>query len=187
MVPVIHDIRAMCNPVEDINLMKRVAVLMEGSVRQRQEEVEQMRSELKPLTSKLVSARQSCQRPTSVPTPAAHAQTISKLDAKRFKLVKSIEEGEGALNEKEAEYRRLKAELKELEEKDVTNDVELDGTAVRLNLYRELGFQWVEDKASDEASKIIIRSESDDVHLVRLDDSLRDFELKNRLWELNSK
>lgn len=129
--------------------MKRVAVLMEESVRQRQEEVEQTRSELKrafreripltmvaetyhnilALTSKLVSARQSCQRPTSVPSPAAHAQTISKLDAKRFKLVKSIEEGEGALNEKEAEYSRLKAELKELEEKDVTNDVELDGTA----------------------------------------------------------
>ncbi|KAG8954056.1 hypothetical protein FRC04_001040 [Tulasnella sp. 424] len=119
----------MCNPVEDINLMKRVAVLMEESVRSRQEEVEQMRSELKPLTSKLVSARQSSQRPPNVPSPAAHAQTISKLDAKRFKLVKSIEEGEGALNEKEAEYRRLKAELKELEEKDVTNDVELDGTA----------------------------------------------------------
>ncbi|KAG8925984.1 hypothetical protein FRC00_003384 [Tulasnella sp. 408] len=137
------------------------------------------------LTSKLVSARQSCQRPTSVPSPAAHAQTISKLDAKRFKLVKSIEEGEGALNEKEAEYSRLKAELKELEEKDVTNDVELDGTA--LNLYRELGFQWVEDKASGEAPKVIIRSESDDVHLVPLDGSVRDFELKNRLWELNSK
>lgn len=129
--------------------MKRVAVLMEESVRSRQEEVEQMRSELKrtsrdgvsltaiaktyriilALTSKLVSARQSSQRPPNVPSPAAHAQTISKLDAKRFKLVKSIEEGEGALNEKEAEYRRLKAELKELEEKDVTNDVELDGTA----------------------------------------------------------
>lgn len=81
------------------------------------------------LGNKLASARQSAQRPANVPSQSAHAQTINKLDSKRFALVKAIEEGESALNDKEAEYNRLKAELKELEERNVTDTVELDGTA----------------------------------------------------------
>lgn len=181
----LRDIRGLYTPGDDIDLVKKTEALMTEAITQRKEEVEKRRAELKPLASKLAAARISCQRPANVPSAAAHAQNIKRLDDRRFALVKAIEEGESALNDKEAEYARLKAELKELEEKDVTEEVELDGTAVRLNVYRELGFQWVEDKRSSDGPKIIIRTESDDVHLVKLDGSLSDFELKTRLWELN--
>jgi len=176
----------MYTAVDDVNLAKKVSVLMDENTRRREEEKLRMRAELKPLANLLASARQSCQRPANVPSPAVHAQTISKLDDKRFGLVKAIEEGESALNDREAEYSRLKVELKELEEKDVTDEVELDGAAVRLNLYRELGFQWVEGKG-DEEPTIIIRTESEDMHVVKVDDSLPTFEARNKLWELNAR
>ncbi|KAG8900432.1 hypothetical protein FRB99_006042 [Tulasnella sp. 403] len=158
---------------------------MEETQARRKEESEDMRAELKPLAGKLAAARQSCQRPANVPSQAVHAQTISKLDDKRFGLVKAIEEGESALNAKEIEYNQLKAELRELEEKEVTEEVELDATAVRLKLYEELGFQWVESKGSADP-EVLIRAASDEMHVVKLDGSLPETEMKNKLWQLNA-
>ncbi|KAG8925961.1 hypothetical protein FRC03_008150 [Tulasnella sp. 419] len=185
MIPVIQDIRGMIAPGDEIKLVKEANALMQESVVKRREEEDKMRAELKNLAQKLTAARQSSLRPANVPSQSQHAQTIGKLDDKRFGLVKSIEEGEGSLSAKEAEYGRLKAELKELEEKDVEDGVELDGEALRLNLYRELGFHWSEDPATGE-QKLIIRTENEDVHAVVVDDARTPFALTNLLWELNS-
>ncbi|KAG8879204.1 hypothetical protein FRB97_001871 [Tulasnella sp. 331] len=151
----------------------------------RREEEEQVRAEEKVLVTKLATARKSAQRPANVPSASTHAQSISRLDDRRFALVKAIEEAEETLNAKETDLNRQKIELKELEERDVQDDHELDGTVERLSMYRELGFQLVE-KSSDNPAAIIIRSASDDVHSVNLDGSLSAFELTNRLWKLNS-
>jgi len=178
-------LRQMFTPSEDVDLMKRVSALMQSKSADRKDEDDETRVELKRLASKLTAARQSAQRPVNVPSAAAHAQTISRLDDKRFALVKAIEEAEGALNGKEAETRGLKSELKDLEEKDIQEDHELDGTAVRLSLYRDLGFQWVE-AAADSPANILIRTASGDIFTIAVDGSLSDFDLANKLWSLNS-
>ena len=81
------------------------------------------------LSTALLSARQSSVRPANVPSESQHAQTVKGLDVQSASLVKAIEEGEAMLNQKEAEYAELKAELKELEGKDAAEAVELDGDA----------------------------------------------------------
>ncbi|KAG9004843.1 hypothetical protein FRB94_002010 [Tulasnella sp. JGI-2019a] len=183
--PVLREFRNMFTPSEDIDLAKRCAALMQETHAKRKEEEEKLRADEKVLVTKLAAAKKSAQRPANVPSATAHAQSISRLDDQRFALVKAIEEAEGTLNAKEADLSRQKIELKELEEKDVQNDHELDGTVERLSMYRELGFQLVE-KTADNPAAIIIRSASDDVHCVNLDGSVPSFELTNRLWKLNS-
>jgi len=165
-------------------MVKSANVKMQETAARRKEEDDKTRAELKALSVKLTAARQSAQRLPNVPSHSAHAQTISDLDDKRFGLVKAIEEGEAALNDREVECNRLKAELKDLEEMDASEEVDLDGAAIRLNLYRELGFEWVEDKGTCE-HKILIQS--DDVHVVALDELSSEsiLDRTTRLWKLN--
>ena len=51
------------------------------------------------------------------------------MDNQRHQLVKAIEEVESLANDRDAEYARLKQELKELNERDVGEEADLDGTA----------------------------------------------------------
>lgn len=75
------------------------------------------------------SAQQSAKRPDSVPTRQKHAAMLEELDNKQMSLGKAINEAEGALASKEAEFARLKEELTALEEEDPAADHALDATA----------------------------------------------------------
>jgi kinetochore protein Spc24 len=81
------------------------------------------------LEKKVHAAKLSSQRPANVPTRAEHAQRLDELDNQRHQLVKAIEEVESLANDRDAEYARLKQELKELNERDVAEEADLDGTA----------------------------------------------------------
>ena len=81
------------------------------------------------MEKKVQAAKLSSQRPPNVPTRAEHAQRLDELDNQRHQLVKAIEEVESLANDRDAEYARLKQELKELNERDVGEEADLDGTA----------------------------------------------------------
>lgn len=129
------------------------------------------------------SAQQSAKRPDSVPTRQKHAAMLEELDNKQMSLGKAINEAEGALASKEAEFARLKEELTALEEEDPAADHALDATAyvllsaidlyvrevmqrladacgcvrrLRLQLYRGLGFEPVMER-NGQMKKMLIR------------------------------
>lgn len=76
----------------------------------------------------------SSTRPSTVPSAAAHASTLNKLDGARLSMFKAINEAESALASKEAELQRLKDEFQALEEEDPAADHDLDATAYTLVL-----------------------------------------------------
>jgi len=152
----------------------------------RRKELDELHANLKALSKILDSARVSATRPSSVPSADAHTSTLNELDSSRLSLAKSIQELEGVVASKEGELAALKDEARRQEEYDpaAEHERELDGTALRLQIYKSLGFHPVIDKHGDLA-KMLVRSQSGpDVHVVDFSDGKTDFEYTQLLWKL---
>jgi kinetochore protein Spc24 len=76
----------------------------------------------------LDAARTSSTRPPSVPSAEKHATNLNHLDGTRLSLAKALNDAESAVTSKQAELKRLKEELRLLEESDPAAEHELDGT-----------------------------------------------------------
>ncbi|KAI5123319.1 hypothetical protein M0805_009340 [Coniferiporia weirii] len=173
------------DPTEDYLNIVSAEEQMGAVAAQRQKELEDANAELKALLRTLDVGRTSCTRPPTVPSEEAHAQTLNALDALRLNLMKGINDAEGGLAGKEAALARLKEECATLEASDPTTEHELDATPLKLTFIRGLGFTPVSDK-NGRVQKILVRSQSGEVHTVPFDDGKANTEYTNLLWNLAS-
>ncbi|KAK7466896.1 hypothetical protein VKT23_003960 [Stygiomarasmius scandens] len=180
-IKAIQDMTPMIDPDEDYVAIVQAEERFAESEVKRKKTLEDAYSQLKALSKVLEAARVSSTRPKSVPSVEAHAATLNELDSSRLSLAKSISDAEGLLASREAELAALKEETQSLEIYDpaVEHVKELDGTAIRLQVYRGLGFEPVVDK-----NKIIVRSQSGDIYSVPLRGASSGVEVTKRLWNL---
>lgn len=81
------------------------------------------------LSRQLEQSKISATRPANVATEQEHVGAMNELEDTRMGLCKAINDGEGLLASKEAELVRLREEERQLEDKDVASDHDLDSTA----------------------------------------------------------
>ncbi|KAI0340527.1 Spc24-domain-containing protein [Trametopsis cervina] len=185
-ITTIREAAAVIDAGEDFLTIAAAEELMSNTEMARKKEIDQTRAKERELARILEAAQQSAKRPDSVPSRQKHAAILEELDVKKVSLGKAINEAESSLANKEAELSRLKEELQALEEEDPAADHELDATALRLQIYKGLGFEPVMDK-NGRMNKMLIRAQSGDVHCLTFDSSQRsDFETVQQAWKLAS-
>ncbi|KAJ3785223.1 Spc24 subunit of Ndc80-domain-containing protein [Lentinula aff. detonsa] len=184
-IKVIMEMTAMMDPEDDYNTIVEAEEKIKASRAQKDKELEEAHANLKALSKNLEVARQSAKRPKSVPSAEVHAATVNELDDSKLSLAKSISDAENLLASQEAELAALKEEYQSLEHYDPATEHEkdLDGTALRLKIYRGMGFDIaMNDK--NQVSNVLVRSQSGDVHPVSLDVDQPQTEYTHQLWKL---
>ncbi|OBZ75700.1 putative kinetochore protein spc24 [Grifola frondosa] len=184
-IKAIRDMIPIIDPEEDYLTIAAAEEQMAVTEDTRQHELDQAHSKLRSLARVLEAARASATRPSTIPSAEAHTARMNDLDVTRLSLAKAINDAESALASKEAELARLKEETRILEMSDPAAEHELDATALRLAMYKGLGFEPVIDK-DGHMIKMLIRAESGDVHCVAFERGKSDYENAQRLWKLAS-
>ncbi|KZT28552.1 hypothetical protein NEOLEDRAFT_1108816 [Neolentinus lepideus HHB14362 ss-1] len=181
----IRKMKANMNPEADFMTIYAAERDMTETEATRRKEIDQAQSDLRALAKLLDAARTSSTRPKSKPTPQQHAAHISSLEDTKLSLGKAINDAESQLAYKEAELVQLKEEAKRLEESDPATEHanELDGTVLRLAIFKGIGFEPVADEKG-RITKMLIRAASGDLHCVKFDDSKSNHEFADMLWEL---
>ncbi|KAH7877621.1 Spc24 subunit of Ndc80-domain-containing protein [Lentinula edodes] len=182
---VIVEMAAMMDPEDDYNTIVEAEEKIKASRVQREKEIEEAHANMKALSKTLEAAKQSAKRPKSVPSAETHAATVNELDNSKLSLAKSISDAENMLASQEAELAALKAECQSLEHYDPATEHEkdLDGTALRLKIYRGMGFDIALDD-KNQVSNVLIRSQSGDVHSVPLNIDKSPADYTRHLWKL---
>jgi len=181
----IHDMLPIMNPDEDYLTIVAAEEKIASSEAKRKKELEEGHAHLKSLTRVLEAARISCTRPSSFPSEEAHAATMNELDSSRLSLAKAISDAETLAANREAELSRLKDEARQLEVYDpaAEHEKELDGSALRLAIFKGMGFEPIVEKDGS-INKMLVRSQSGDVHIVDFSDGKTDFEYTQLIWRL---
>ncbi|KAF9452235.1 hypothetical protein P691DRAFT_805118 [Macrolepiota fuliginosa MF-IS2] len=184
-IKAIHDMRPIIDPEEDYLTIVAAEQKLAASEAKRKKELEESHANLKALAKVLEAARISSTRPDSVPSAETHTATLNKYDSTKFSLMKAIGDMQSEIGSKEAELAALKEEARKLEEYDPASEheKELDGSVLRLAIYKALGFEPVPDK-NGRISKMLVRSQSGDVHVVELGTDERDAENTQKLWNI---
>ncbi|KAF7777519.1 hypothetical protein Agabi119p4_3591 [Agaricus bisporus var. burnettii] len=185
-IKAIRDMRPVINPDEDYLTIVAVEQTVTASEARRKKELEEAHAKFKALAKALEAARVSSTRPNTVPSAEAHATTLHEHDGTRFSLMKTIQDMEGEIGSKEVELAALKEEARKLEEYDpaTEHEKEMDGDVLRLDIYKALGFEPVQDK-NGYITKMLIRSQSGDVHVVDLPATNEPtFEDIQKLWNI---
>ncbi|KAJ7470590.1 hypothetical protein FB451DRAFT_1254200 [Mycena latifolia] len=178
-------VKAVVVPDDDYLTLVAAEETIAAAETRRRKELDELHSNLKALSKILESARVSSMRPPSVPSAEAHTSTLNELDISSLSLAKSIKEAEGVVASKEGELTALKEEARRQEDYDpaAEHEKELDGTVLRLQIYKALGFEPVLDKHGTLA-KMLVRAQSGDIHVVDFNDGKTDFEYTQLLWKL---
>ncbi|KAJ7940810.1 hypothetical protein B0H13DRAFT_2175754 [Mycena leptocephala] len=181
----LRGVKAVVVPDDDYLTLVAAEETIAAAEAKRRKELDELHSNLKALSKILESARVSAARPSSVPSAEAHTSTLNQLDIASLSLAKSIKETEGSVASKESELTALKETVRRLEDYDpaAEHEKELDGTALRLQIYKGLGFEPVPDKHGNLA-KMLVRAQSGDIHVVDFNDDRSDFEYTQLLWRL---
>ncbi|KAJ3773847.1 Spc24 subunit of Ndc80-domain-containing protein [Lentinula raphanica] len=184
-IKVIQEMAAMMDPEDDYNTIVAAEERIKASRAQREKELEEAHANLKALSKTLEAAKQSAKRPKSVPSAESHAATVNELDNSKLSLVKSISDAENLLASQEAELAALKEEYQSLEHYDpaAEHEKDLDGTALRLKIYRGMGFDIAMNE-TNKMSTVLVRSQSGDVHPVPINDGQSHIEYTRQLWKL---
>jgi len=184
-ITLIRDMLPIMNPDEDYLTIVAAEEKTASSEARRKKELEEAHVNLKALTRALEAARISCTRPSSVPSEEAHAATMNELDNSRLSLAKAISDAEALAANREAELSVLKEEARRLELYDpaAEHEKELDGSALRLAIFKGLGFEPIVEKDGS-INKILVRAQSGDVHIVDFSDGRTDLEYTQLLWRL---
>ncbi|KAJ8078580.1 hypothetical protein PM082_012863 [Marasmius tenuissimus] len=121
------------------------------------------------------------------------AHATSRLFRKSWRLLefllrgqrKSISDAEEQVASQEAELASLKEEARKLDEYDPASEHErdLDGTALRLTLYKGLGFVPLVEK-DGMVKKMLISSQSGDIHTYNLNEAKSPLNCTRQLWKL---
>ncbi|KAI0818937.1 hypothetical protein BC629DRAFT_687868 [Irpex lacteus] len=171
---------------EDFLTVAAAEELMSNTASARKKEIDELRAKEREWAHILEAAQHSARRPDSVPSQRKHAALLEELDNKKVSLGKAINEAESSLASKEAELARLKEELHELEEEDPAAEHELNATALRLQIYKGLGFEPVMDRTG-KMKKMLIRAQSGDIHCLTFNDSQKSsYESVQEAWQLAS-
>ncbi|KAI0928368.1 hypothetical protein AcW1_005633 [Taiwanofungus camphoratus] len=184
-IKAIKDMIPVIDPEEDYLTIAAAEEQMSITEEERRKELEEAHGKMRSFARILESARISSTRPPTVPSAEAHAATLNDLDATRLSLVKAINDAESALASKEAELARLKEETRLLEESDSAAEHGLDATALRLAMYKGLGFEPIMGK-DGHMTKVLVRSETGDVHCVTFENGKSDRDYAELLWKLAS-
>ncbi|EMD38596.1 hypothetical protein CERSUDRAFT_105186 [Gelatoporia subvermispora B] len=184
-VKAIREMITIIDPEEDYLTIAAAEEQMNLTEEARRKELEETHSKMRTLARALEAARISSTRPPTVPSAEQHTATLNELDQTRLSLVKAINDAESASATKEAELARLKEEITMLETSDPAAEHDLDATALRLAMYKNLGFEAVMGK-DRRVSKMLVRAESGDVHCVTFEDGKSDHEYAQLLWKLAS-
>jgi len=181
----IRDMLPIMNPDDDYLTIVAAEEKIASSEAKRKKELEEVLANLKSLTRVLEAARVSCTRPSSVPSEEAHAATMTELDSSRLSLAKAISDAETLAGDRKAELSRLKEEARELELYDpaIEHEKELDGSALRLAIFKGMGFEPIMEKDGS-INKMLVRAQSGDVHVVDFTDGKTDFGYTQLLWRL---
>ncbi|KAH7912149.1 hypothetical protein BJ138DRAFT_1084213 [Hygrophoropsis aurantiaca] len=184
-IKLMREMTTIIDPADDYLTISAAEEQMQINYEKGKRQNEEAYTNLKALSKVLDAARKSSTRPPSVPTAAQHAAHLNELDATRLSLAKAIRDAESALASKEAEVAALKEQTRALEASDPARDhqQELDGTPLRLQIYRGLGFNPIADEDGN-IRKILITSESGDIHCIPHDAERSDYHDANTLWEL---
>ncbi|CAK5279632.1 unnamed protein product [Mycena citricolor] len=183
----LREVRALVVPDEDYLGLVSTEETIALTESNRRKELEELHSNLKALSKIVEAARVSATRPSTVPTAEMHAATLNELDESSLSLAKSIQEAEGLVASKEGELASLKDKARRLEYYDpaAEHEKELDGAALRLQIYKRLGFQPVTDKSGG-LKKMLVRSSEGDIHIVDFSEGRTDFEYAEQLWKAAS-
>ncbi|KAJ7109208.1 hypothetical protein C8R44DRAFT_801902 [Mycena epipterygia] len=181
----LRDVKAVVVPDDDYLTLVAAEETIAAADAKRKKELDELHTNLKALSKILESARVSATRPSTVPSAEAHTSTLNELDISSLSLAKSIKEAEGVVASKEGELTALKEKARRLEDYDpaAEHEKELDGTALRLQIYKGLGFEPILDKHGNLA-KMLVRAQSGDIHVVDFNDGKTDFESTQLLWKL---
>ncbi|KAJ6547392.1 hypothetical protein B0H19DRAFT_1165365 [Mycena capillaripes] len=181
----LRGVKAVVVPDDDYLTLVAAEETIAAAEAKRRKEMDELHTNLKALSKILESARISATRPSSVPSAEAHTSTLNELDIASLSLAKSIKETEGSVASKEGELTALKEAARRLEDYDpaAEHEKELDGTALRLRIYKGLGFEPVPDKHGNLA-KMLVRAQTGDIHVVDFNDGKTDFECTQLLWKL---
>ncbi|KAJ3562966.1 hypothetical protein NP233_g9247 [Leucocoprinus birnbaumii] len=185
-IKALQDMQPMINPEEDFLTIVAAEQKLAESDSAKKKELEEAHLKLKALSKALEAARISSTRPESVPSAEAHAATLNKYDSTKLSLMKAISDMESEIGSKEAELAALKNEARKLEEYDpaAEHEKELDGSVLRLGIYKALGFEPVPDK-NGRITKMLVRSQSEDVHVVDLKSPENpSFDDVQKLWDI---
>ncbi|PPQ77602.1 hypothetical protein CVT25_011394 [Psilocybe cyanescens] len=181
----IRDMLPIIDPDEDYLTIVSAEEQISASEARRKKELEEALANLKGLSKILEAARISSTRPGSVPSEQAHAATLNELDGTKISLAKAISDAETMLGSKEAELSALKEDARKLEVYDPAgeHEKELDGSALRLAIYKGIGFEPVLDKNGN-VHKMLVRAQSGDIHSVDFSTGESDLEYTQLLWKL---
>ncbi|KAL5511518.1 hypothetical protein ACEPAH_4735 [Sanghuangporus vaninii] len=184
-IKVLQSMGPIFDPTDDYLSIVSAEEQMGNVAVRRQKELDDVNGNLKDLLRTLDAARASCTRPPTVPSAEAHAEALNALDAARLGFMKRINAAESSLAEKEAALARLREECSKLEASDPASEHELDASTLKLTFIRGLGFTPVTDK-NGRVQKVLVRSQSGEVHSISFDDSKTNEEYANLLWNLAS-
>ncbi|TFK64072.1 hypothetical protein BDN72DRAFT_846921 [Pluteus cervinus] len=153
---------------------------------ERKKEIEEATSKLAARKKAMEAARTSSKRPASVPSVEDHGKKLHALETEHLAAAKAIGNLEARIGAKEAELAELREEAKRLEEHDpaIEHERELDGSTLRLQFYKGLGFDAILDK-DNHIAKMLVRG-SNDVHSVDFNTAKSETELTHELWRLSS-
>ncbi|KAF7440762.1 hypothetical protein PC9H_001110 [Pleurotus ostreatus] len=184
----IRDMGPIIDPEEDFNTIVIAEDNISAAEARKKQALEEAYATLKSLSKILDAARVSSTRPPSVPSAEVHTATMNELDSSRLSLAKAVSDAEGLVASKEAEVAALKEEARRLELCDPASEHErdLDGRALRLQIYSGLGFTPVPDKDRN-TFKILVNSGSTDLYSVPVALSHSDCQQTNHLWDLASR
>ncbi|KAF7338434.1 hypothetical protein MVEN_02069200 [Mycena venus] len=181
----LRGVKAVIVPDDDYLTLVAAEETLTIAEAKRRKEQDEYHSNLKALSKVVEAARTSATRPSTVPSAEAHTSTLNELDIAGLSIAKSIKETEGSAASKEGELTALKDEVRRLEDYDpaTEHERELDGTALRLEIYKGLGFEPVSDKHGN-VSTMLVRAQSGDIHVVDFNDGRTDSEYTHMLWKL---
>ncbi|PVG00187.1 hypothetical protein CPB86DRAFT_230034 [Serendipita vermifera] len=147
-------------------------------------QLESIRADLRALTKSLESSKAAGQRPQEVPTREQHARQIESLEQKQYAAVKAIRKYQTDLDELAGQVSKIKDETAVWEVKDPVNEHEVDNLPLRAQILKSLGFELRRGKDGN-SDKVLIRTQSGDLRLCPVNDSLTTAET-NELWNINS-
>ncbi|KAI6127816.1 hypothetical protein EV401DRAFT_1854246 [Pisolithus croceorrhizus] len=184
-IKLIKEMTTIIDPADDYLTITAAEEQMKVNYAKAKRENDEAYSNLKALSRVLEAARKSSARPPDVATPEQHAARLNELDTTRISLAKALRDAENSLASKEAELAALKEGARALEESDPAqiHQHEIDGTTIRLQIFRGMGFDIVLDSGGA-ASTMFIRAESGDVHT--LSPCSSDYHSVEQAWKLAS-
>ncbi|KAL4067682.1 hypothetical protein J3A83DRAFT_4132189, partial [Scleroderma citrinum] len=183
-IKLIKEMTAIIDPADDYLTITSAEEQMKSNYVKAKRENDEAYSSLKALSRVLEAARKSSVRPPNAPSIEQHAARLNELDATRISLAKAIRDAENSLASKEAELATLKEKARELEESDPAQNHqrEIDGTALRLKVFKGMGFDIILDH-DGKGPKMLVSAESGDVHCITPDNNYQQVE---QTWRLAS-